>query len=176
MFNWNKYNVIASINVKDSLINFFLIKKFLWVPASMVLLITGCNESKLSQCQRLIKSINEGTSLIEKNKGSQVTLSLGLAKDLKDVTKKIERQNFKDPKLQDFKKQSVTQFETFSKNIDSAAKALGSAKTAKVSSGGREQVRKAKKDIEISLKQVSDAAKQTDTLATELNDYCSQAE
>ena len=158
MFYCNKYKVIAFVNL------------------GMVLLITGCNETKQAQCQRLIKAVNEGTSLIEKNKGSQVTLSLGLAKDLSDVTKKIERQNFEDPKLKDFKNQYVTNFETFSKNIGSAAKALGSSKTAEVSSAGREQVRKAKKDIETSLKQASDAAKQSDTLANELNQYCTQTE
>ncbi len=158
MFNWNKYNVITFVNL------------------SIALLVTGCNESKVAQCQRLIKVVNEGTSLIEKNKGSQVTLSLGLAKDLEDVTKKIKGQNFKDIKLEDLKNRSVKYLETFSKNINSAAKALGSAKTAEVSSSGREQVRQAKKDIEISLKQVSDAAKESDTLAKELNDYCSQAE
>ena len=158
MFHWNKYNVIASINL------------------SVALLITGCNESKLAQCQRLITAMNQGTSLIEKNKGSQVTLSLGLAKDLEDVTKKIERQNFQDSQLEDFKNQSVKNFKTFSTHINSAAKALGSAKTAEVSTSGKEQVRKAKKDIEISLKQVSDAAKESDILAKQLNQYCSKAE
>ena len=158
MFNWNKYNVIASINL------------------TIVLLITGCNETKQAQCQRLIKAINEGTSLIEKNKGSQVTLSLGLAKDLKGVTNKIEKQNFKDSQLEDFKNQSVKNFKTFSTNIESAGKALGSAKTAEVSTAGREQVRKAKKDIETSLKLVVDTALESDTLAKELNQYCTQAE
>ena len=158
MFNCNKYNVIACVNL------------------SVALLITGCNESKVAQCQRLIKAVNQGTSLIEKNKGSQVTLSLGLAKDLEDVTKKIKGQNFKDPKLEDFKNQSVKHFETFSQNIKSAAVALGSAKTAKVSSDGRKQVRKAKKDIETHLKLVSDTAKESDTLAKEMNQYCAQTE
>ncbi|MCJ8280735.1 MAG: hypothetical protein MJK14_12785 [Rivularia sp. ALOHA_DT_140] len=158
MFNRNKYKLIASINL------------------TLALLITACNESKQAQCQRLIKAVNEGTSLIEKNKGSQVTLSLGLAKDLGDISKKIERQNFKDPKVQEFKNQYVKHFEAKSKNIDSAAKALGSAKTAEVSSKGRDQVRQAKKDIETSLKQVKNAAKESDTLAKELNEYCSQSE
>ena len=158
MFYWNKYKVIASINL------------------GIALLIAGCNETKLAQCQRLIKVVNEGTSLIEKNKGSQVTLSLGLAKDLEDVTKKIESQNFKDPKLEDFKNQYAKHFEIKSKNINSAAKALGSAKTAKISSAGRDQVRKAKKDIETSLKLVSETAKESDTLANDLNKYCAQTE
>ncbi len=158
MFNCNKLMVIASLNL------------------SIALLITGCNENKQAQCQRLIKVVNEGTSLIEKNKGSQVTLSLGLAKDLESVAKKIARQNFKDPKIEDIKNQYAKNFETKSKNIGSAAKALGSSKTAEVSSTGRVQVRKAKKDIEISLKAVSDTAKQSDTLANELNEYCTQAE
>jgi len=159
MFNCNKYKVIASLNL------------------SMALLIAGCNETKQAQCQRLIKAVNEGTSLIEKNKGSQVTLSLGLAKDLEDVTKKIEKQNFSDPKLEDLKNQYVKHFDIKSKNIESAAKALGSAKTAeKNSPTGRDQVRQAKKDIETSLKLVTDAAKESDTLANKLNEYCTQTE
>ena len=158
MFYCNKYKVIAFVNL------------------GMVLLITACNETKQAQCQRLIKAVNEGTSLIEKNKGSQVTLSLGLAKDLEDVSKKIENQNFRDPKLQDFKDQYAKHFDAKSKNIESAGKALGSAKTAEVSSKGRDQVRQAKKDIETSLKQVKYAAKESDTLANELNEYCTQTE
>ena len=158
MFYCNKYKVIAFVNL------------------GMVLLITACNETKQAQCQRLIKVVNEGTSLIEKNKGSQVTLSLDLAKDLEDVSRKLENQNFRDPKLQDLKKQYVRHFDSKSKNIESAGKALGSAKTAEVSSKGRDQVRQAKKDIETSLKQVKSAAKESDTLANELNEYCTQTE
>ena len=159
MFNCNKYKVIAFLNL------------------GMVLLITACNETKQAQCQRLIKAVNEGTSLIEKNKGSQVTLSLGLAKDLEDVSKKIENQNFRDPKLQDFKTQYAKHFDAKSKNIESAGKALGSAKTAeKNSSAGRQQVRQAKTDIETSLKLVKDVAQESDTLANQLNEYCTQTE
>lgn len=158
MFYWNKYKVIAFVNL------------------SMALLITSCNENKQAQCQRLIELVNQGTSLIEKNKGSQVTLSLGLAKDLEDISKKINQQNFKDPQLENFKNQSVKHFETFSKNIKSAAEALGSAKTAKVSLAGKEQVRKAKQDMETHLKQVSNTAKESDTLANDLNKYCNQVE
>ncbi|MEO1430798.1 MAG: hypothetical protein AAFS12_07980 [Cyanobacteria bacterium J06632_19] len=120
--------------------------------------------------------MNEGNSLIEKNKGSQVTLSLGLAKDLGNVAKQVEKQNFQDPKLEEFKNQYAKHFGAKSKNIESAGKALGSAKTAKVSSAGRDQVRKAKKDIDTSFKQVKDAAKESDTLAQELNEYCTQTE
>lgn len=158
MFYCNKYKVIAFVNLV------------------MILLITGCNETKQAQCQRLISAVNEGTSLIEKNKGSQVTLALELAKDLQNVSKKIENQNFQDPKLQDFKNQYAKHFDAKSKNIESAGKALGSAKTAEVSSQGRDQVRQAKKDIETSLKPVKDAAKESDALANQLNEYCSETE
>ena len=158
MFYCNKYKVILSLNL------------------GIILLTTGCNETKLAQCQRLIKVVNEGNSLIEKNKGSQVTLSLRLAKDLDKVAKKVEKQNFQDPKLKEFKNQYAKHFGAKSKNIESAGKALGSAKIAKVSSKGRDQVRKAKQDIDTSFKQVKDAAKESDTLAKELNDYCTQTE
>ncbi|MEM6400765.1 MAG: hypothetical protein AAF757_11095 [Cyanobacteria bacterium P01_D01_bin.116] len=160
MFNSNKYRVIACLNLS----------------ISMAFLITGCSESKQAECQRFIKLVNQGNSLIEKNKGSQVVLSLELAKDLQDVTEKIEKQNFQDEKLEDLKNQYVKNFATKSKNIESAAKALGSAKTAEVSPQGRDQVRQAKKDIETSLKQVKNAAEESDTLANQLNEYCTQTE
>ncbi|MDJ0737726.1 MAG: hypothetical protein QNJ47_27340 [Nostocaceae cyanobacterium] len=138
--------------------------------------IAGCSESTASQCKRLIKLVNQGNSLIEKDKGSQVTTSLRLAKDLQKVTSSLEKQEFKDPQLTQFQASFVKVFGDFSQQIDKAAKALGASKVAKPSKDGRFKIQKAREDIEASLKKAATVAKQSDTLAQQVNQYCSKPE
>ncbi len=158
MFVWRKYSVIVTVSL------------------SMALLLVGCNDNKTSQCQRLIGTVNDGTSLLETNKGTQVSTSLKLAKDLEDVKKKIERLNLKDPKLQEFQNRFVKVFATISQNVNKAGKALGSAKIAEASDSGRDRLQKARGQIDIALKSAETAANQADVLAGQVNKYCNQPE
>lgn len=146
------------------------------VSLSMALLVTGCNDSKVSQCERLIKVVNEGTSLLDKNKGQQVTTSLRLAKDLEALRKKIKDLNLKDPKLQEFQNRFVAVFETLSQSMAKAGKALGSAKIAETSSEASLIIQKARGEIDTALTTAATAAKQSDALASQVNKYCSQPE
>jgi chromosome segregation ATPase len=155
----------------------FVSRKYIVIiPVSLTLLMTSCNDSKVAQCERLTKQVNEGTTLIEKNKGSQVTTSIKLSKDLENVTKKTQELSLKDPKLKDYQNKFIKIFETMSQNIAKAAKALSSAKTAQASVDGRTTIQKAREQIDSSLQQASVAAKQSDSIATELNKYCSLPE
>jgi uncharacterized protein YhaN len=147
-----------------------------FVSLSIGLLLASCSDSKVAQCERLVKEVSQGTALLEKNKGSQVTTSLQLAKNLEDVTKKVRDLNFGDEKLQGFQSTFVKIFENLGKNIDKAAIALGSAKTAQATAAGRETIQKARGDIDSSLKAAGDSAKQLDGSITELNQYCSKPE
>ncbi|MBD2628371.1 hypothetical protein [Trichormus variabilis] len=159
MFILRKYTIIAPVSL------------------SIALLVTGCSESKVSQCQRLIKAVNQGTSLIDTNKGKQVTTSLQLSKDLQNVTKSIGKLQLTDPKLKEFQSSFVKVFDNLSQSISTAAKALGAAKTAEASSAGREKIQKARKDIDSSLTAAAKTAgKQSDTFGNQLNEYCSQSQ
>jgi hypothetical protein len=153
-----KYTVIISITI------------------SITLLVSACNDSKVAQCQRLIDVVNKGTDLIENNKGQQVTTSLQLSKDLAAVTKEIQEMNLKDTKLQEFQKRFVKVFETFSKSIAKASQALNTAKTAQASSEGRKKIQTARGEIDTALTTAANAAKQSDTLASQVNKHCSQSE
>ncbi|MBF2065552.1 MAG: hypothetical protein IGS39_14205 [Calothrix sp. C42_A2020_038] len=144
------------------------------VSLSMALLLVSCGDSKIAQCERLIKQVNEGTELLDKNKGAQVTTSLKLAKDLKEVSDKIRDLGLKDEKLQDHQKKFVNTFEILSQNIDKAAKALGSTKTAKASNQGRKTIQKARDDIDTALKNATDTAAKFDSSVGELNQYCTK--
>lgn len=145
------------------------------VSLSIALLVTSCTDHKASQCQRLIKVVNAGTSLIEKKKGTQVITSLQLSKDLEYITKSIKELNLKDPKLKEFQSGFVKVFGTLSQAIAKAGKALGATKTAEASVSGRERIQKARADIDLTLTAAATTVgKQSDTLVRDLNKYCNQ--
>lgn len=145
------------------------------VSISVAISLAACSESKVSQCERLIGVVNKGTELIDKSKVTQVTTSLKLAQDLQAVTKEIKEMNLKDPKLQEFQTNFVKVFEIFNQSIANAAKALNSTKTADASSNvGKAAIQKARGDIDTTLSKAQTAAKQSDTLASGMNNYCKQ--
>jgi hypothetical protein len=147
------------------------------VSLSIALLITSCSESKISQCQRLMTVVNQGTSLIDIKKGQQVSTSLKLSKDLKNVTKSIQELNLKDPKLQEFETKFIKVFDNLSAAIAKASQALGDTKTAEASLDGRVKIEKARKDIDSILTTAAKTAgKESDSLGLQLNKYCSQEE
>jgi hypothetical protein len=154
----NKYTVIAPLSL------------------SLTLFITSCSENKVSQCQRLIKVVNAGTSLIDKNKGTQVITSIQLSKDLEFVTKSIRELNLKDPKLKEFQSGFVKIFQNLSQAIAKAGRALGATKTAEASIPGREKIQKARTEIDSALTTATTISKQSDKLVNEMNKYCSQPE
>ena len=143
---------------------------------SLTLLVSACEETKKSQCQRLITTIKEGTSLVESNKGYQVTTSLQLAKDLEEVGNKLENLNLQDPKLTEFQSSFAQIFKSMSQEFDKAGRALGASKVAKASNPGRAKIRKARQDIKLALNTALKGAKQSDTLEMEVEKYCKQAE
>ena len=147
------------------------------VALSIALLITSCSDSKTSQCQRLIKAVNHGTLLIDTKKGQQVSSSLKLSKDLKNVTQELEKLNLKDPKLKAFETSFIKIFDHLSEAIAKASQALADTKKAEASSDGRVKVEKARREIDSALTTAAKTAgKESDALGVQLNKYCSQAE
>ncbi len=157
MFVLRKYSVIAPVSL------------------SVALLLSGCNENKASQCKRLIQVVNAGNSLIDKNKGQQVTTSLQLSKDLEVITTSIEDLNLKDPKLKDFQGRFVKVFKNLSKAIAKAAKALSAAKSAEISPSGKEKLQNARVEIDTALTAAAkNTGKESDALVKQINQYCSE--
>lgn len=144
---------------------------------SIALLMTGCNESKIVQCQRLVKVVNQGVSLIDNNKGKQVITSLRLSQDLKNITISLQELRLTDPELQKFQTNFVKVFDNLSQAIGKASKALGATKTAKASIAGRKKIQNARKDIDgILTTAAKTAGKQSDTFGKQLNEYCRQTQ
>ncbi|MCC5617924.1 hypothetical protein LC605_23130 [Nostoc sp. CHAB 5836] len=158
MFVSHKYTVIAPVTL------------------GIALFITSCSQTKVSQCQQLVRVVNEGTSLIEKNKGTQVITSIQLSKDLEFVTKSIKELNLTDPTLQEFQSGFVKIFQNLSQAIAKAGRALGVTKTAQASVSGRERIQKARTEIDSTLTAAETIGKQSDTLVNKMNKYCSKRE
>jgi hypothetical protein len=158
MFVSHKYTVIAPVTL------------------GIALFITSCSQTKVSQCQQLVRVVNEGTSLIDKNKGRQVITSIQLSKDLEFVTKSIKDLNLTDPKLQEFQSGFVKIFQNLSQAIAKAGRALGVTKTAQASESGRERIQKARAEIDSTLTAAETIGKQSDTLVNKMNKYCSERE
>jgi hypothetical protein len=156
---WHKYIFIAPVSL------------------SIALLVTGCNENKVSQCKRLVQVVNEGNSLIDQNKGQQVITSWQLSKDLEAMATSLGELRLADPKLQEFQSRFQKVFKDLSLAIAKASQALGSAKAAKASPAGREKLQKARTEIDTGLTTVAKTAgKESDTLMNQLNKYCVQPE
>ncbi|MDZ8188855.1 MAG: hypothetical protein RMX96_28880 [Nostoc sp. ChiSLP02] len=146
------------------------------ISLSIALLIASCTENKASQCQRLVQVVNEGTSLIDKNKGTQVITSIQLSKDLQFITKSIKELNLTDPKLKEYQSGFVKIFQDLSQAIAKAGRALGATKIAQASATGRERIQKSRAEIDSSLTAAETLGKQSDKLINEMNKYCSQPE
>ncbi|MFN6481367.1 MULTISPECIES: hypothetical protein [unclassified Nostoc] len=146
------------------------------ISLSITLFITSCSENKVSQCQRLIRVVNAGTSLIDKNKGTQVITSIQLSKDLEFVTKSIKELDLKDPKLKEFQSGFANIFQNLSQAIAKSGRALGATKTAEATVSGREKIQKARAEIDSALTTATTLGKQSDTLVNEMNKYCNQPE
>ncbi len=143
---------------------------------SIAFLLFSCNQSKQSQCQHLIELVNKENELVQKNKGTKADTTLQLASDLDKVTKDMAESKFSDPQLVGFQSRLVKSFQTISQEITKAGNALNSATTAEITPAGRTKVETAKKDIEAALKNAAVAAKQSDDIAQELNQYCKKPE
>lgn len=145
------------------------------IPASLTiaLLLSGCVEDKTTQCQRLIQVVNAGNTLIEQNKGQQVTTSLQLSKDLEAITISLKELNLSDPNLKDIQSGFIKVFQNLSQAIAKASKALSTGKALEASSTGKEKFRKAKAEIDTVLTNAAKTTgKESDKLVVELNKYC----
>ncbi|WP_044304303.1 hypothetical protein [Richelia intracellularis] len=155
---WKKHMLLTSI---------YLCLTLFWVYA---------NESKISQCKRLITIVDQGNNSIETNKGYQVTTSYQLAKDLEKITQILIKSKFGDTKLAEFNDKFATIFRNWNQQIGKASKALATTKTAEPSKNGRITIKKAREEINTNLISAYYTAKNFDVLFEELNEYCNQTE
>jgi hypothetical protein len=147
-------------------------KNMLCLCFYIAFLVTGCSQTKVSQCQQLMEVVSRGSMMIDQSQGSQVSTSLKLAQDLGNTSKSIKKLHLTDPQLQKFQGDLSQNFAGLSGHIGKAAKSLGEAKRTSNSPSGQEKMRYAKMGIESSLMTAEAAGKQLDVLGSKLSKYC----
>jgi hypothetical protein len=97
--------------------------------AAIALLFTGCGESKISQCNKVIKVANQAASLGQQYgkdpkaaKGSQGLTEL--ASKIDQVSTEMKGLEIKDEKLQGFQGRFLKLYQNISKGLNDAATAI----------------------------------------------------
>lgn len=99
------------------------------VAAAIALLFTGCGESKVVQCNKVIKVANQATVLGQQlGKNSQSVKSpkglTELASKIDQIATQIKALEIKDEKLQGFQGRFFKLYQDISKNLNQTATAI----------------------------------------------------
>ncbi|BAT52394.1 hypothetical protein NOS3756_13340 [Nostoc sp. NIES-3756] len=131
--------------------------------AAIALLLTGCGESKISQCNKVIKVANQAASLGQQYgkdsktaKGSQGLTEL--ATKIDQVGTEMKGLEIKDEKLQGFQGRFLKLYQDISKGLNDAATAINKKD---IKSANRFFVNLQKSSVEEGL------------IVKEINGYCS---
>ncbi|MBW4683045.1 MAG: hypothetical protein KME19_23615 [Microcoleus vaginatus WJT46-NPBG5] len=142
------------------------------VSAAVVVLVAGCGNNKVAECNTLIEAINKGHGLVTNFKGNDAAAANKLAEDLDKITKELETVKLKDDKLKGFQTRFSKIYQDLGTAFRTTGKALGTASAAQPTQAGVQQVQKAKTEVEAAGKAAEQAAQKADVLATEINSYC----
>ncbi len=160
---WRKYGMITPVKIA---IAFLVAGGAFWVAVG--------NQSKVSQCHRLILLVNQENYLIAQKQGKQTATTNQLVRNLDGVNQKLAAVNLRDQELKGFKNRFFKGFQALSQALGNAGKALDSARIAKFTPAGRAKVVKAKLKIQLEGKAALNAATQHELLAGEINQYCTE--
>ncbi|WP_371819455.1 hypothetical protein [Tolypothrix sp. PCC 7910] len=132
--------------------------------AAIALLFTGCGESKVAQCNKIVKVANQAVTIGQdfgKNANNAKTGSKALnevAGKIDTITTEMKALEIKDEKLQGFQQRFTTLYQSTSQGLKDEAKALD-----------QKDLAGAKRSL-VTLKKNST---EESTLVKEINTYCS---
>jgi ABC-type polar amino acid transport system ATPase subunit len=142
------------------------------VSAVIILGLTGCGESKVAQCNKLIDAINQGHTLVTSFEGNDAAAANKLATELEGITQQLNAVSLKDPKLVEYRQRFSGVYQELAKAFRTTGTALKTASDAKPTQDGVERVQKAKEEVKAAGKVAEESAKKADQLAGEINTYC----
>jgi len=138
-------------------------------------LLTACGESKVVQCTKLIQIVNKGSSLVnyynKDNRNAETTNNLASA--LTNTAKELDALELKDTRLKGLKAGLSKAFRELSQSLSDISKVLDTSKNSASTLEGKEQIKKAKGDMDKAGKAAKKAAENQDTFTAKLADYCS---
>lgn len=135
-------------------------------------LVSSCTNAKISECHKLIEGINHGVEAIADVKLNRSQTALQIGTDLDTTTKKLEKFQLKDEKLQTFRRRFGIIFTALSRSFREIGEAMSVVELAQPNPAGIATAHSAKTRVEKTSKSIKKIAREADKLAAEINTYC----
>lgn len=140
---------------------------------AIAIALTGCGESKVAQCNKLIEVVNKGRTISQSVEGTDAETMKKLSSDLATLSQEIQAVEVADESLQGFQSRFVKIYQDLGQASASVATALEQLGTIEPNQQGLEAAQKLQADVENASKLGDQAAKDEEALVTEVNTYCS---
>ncbi len=135
--------------------------------------IVGCGPSPMEQCNKLIATINKGSTLVNAQKERyDVAGHRILAVELSLIANQLDSLELQDKNLQDYQSRFVGLFRELSQAFNEMGSALEAGHRVKTNREGRRQLEEAKTQLERSGQKANQTVEAEDTLVRELQNYC----
>jgi DNA repair ATPase RecN len=140
----------------------------------LAVLLVGCGESKVAQCNKLITVVNKGQQISQSIKGMDAPAMKKLSTDLGGLSKEISAVEVADEKLKGFQGRFVKIYD----DLSSASSKVGSAleeieKNKKPTPETLKKLKQLQSDVAAASKTSEAAAASEKGLVQEVNTYCS---
>ncbi len=135
--------------------------------------LVGCGPSPIEQCNKLIATINKGSTLVNAQKERYDAAShQNLALELSLVAKQLDNLELEDKNLQQYQSRFVGLFRELSQAFTEMGFALEAGHRVETNREGRRQLEEAKTQLTRAGQKANQTVEAEDTLIRELQNYC----
>jgi len=135
--------------------------------------IVACGPSRIEECNKLIATINKGSTLVNAQKDRYDVASYqNLALELNLVAKQVDSLKFQDKNLQKYQRGFARLFRELSQAFTEMGFALEAGHKVETNREGRRQLEEAKTQLAQAGQKANQTVEAEDTLVRELQNYC----
>ncbi len=143
------------------------------VVSLVCLLLIGCGESKVVQCNKLIGVINKGQAIASAGiNGNDPTAMNQLATNLEGLSQETKGVSIQDAQLKDFQTRFAQVYQTLAQASRSIANAMTTVKQTPTTGPNAAKIKQAQADAQSATQNALKAAQDENKLVTDLNSYC----
>lgn len=144
------------------------------LPLSVLiaLVIAGCGQSKTSQCQKLIRVINKGSTLASTLEVDRSTSTVQLVNVLNVITQELKEVEVADETIIGFQNRFISIYEQFNQAFKDTTPVVNLISNVQPTPDGLQKVKEAKTKVDGAIAKIKQATKDADALAIEINNYC----
>lgn len=149
------------------------IEKWTLLVSLVSLLLVGCGESKVVQCNKLIGVINKGQAIASTGiNGNDPTAMNQLATNLEGLSQETKGVSVEDTQLKDFQTRFAQVYQTLGQASRTIANAMTTVKQTPSAGANAAKLKQAQSDAQSATQTALKAAQDENKLVTDLNNYC----